>query len=861
MMRHAGRRALLRRPAARGSLLAGWLVTLALGGSASVQAAPPPPSTEAAQAPAPVEVLGKTVARGGQPVVAIARSGGELFASVCRGRCSWSERTPLDIPAEVASQLSSDQVNTIELGQGRRALHAEVTVEGRSWHAVVAAPVKEGAPIVAFAGEVGWSSGEFGERTGQTVRLLDVEAGTSRRAAAEKNVVVGQLDEQVQLCGRETLLDPKLLHAPSMRLRRIKFQRLEQTERDTAPRLVASANAETQWQPLLKAQVASSAIGSPAALTDGDPASYWSEKRGGDGSGEFVVFRAPRDVPLVGFNFRVRPTQAPPKGGVAPRTAWIALDQALYHVTFPADAWTAEDSVFSVQLPEPVTSSCVALVLDTAEVEVSEPESAAKATAPKPSRDIDVTLAEFGAFTSVSEKDLRAAVHALGKDDAEAEPAEQLLLAFGPAAAQAVSHEFKSLSDAARMRALTVLDSLPCENTAVTFVRALATTVEAKKHAYQSLLHCGKAALPALDDGLRAARGEPLELVGALMLSISPAHTVERAAAALSKSPASKRRRLREMIQVASKEDAGAAALAAQFANTDLDEKVAIDLLRAASIRLPQFQPAAGALVTKLLAGKPTFRTRYLLLGPLAALAPSDPNAAKLLAQSIRSDARATLRATAARVAPAATPELVEALLAAASDRHVRVRRAAVETLGEQRVARAAGPVMERVANDRWPMVRAAAVRALRELPPSERAFAVLVDASDDDSAEVRRPALLSLGLMGAQAHLDAVRDGFEDEDPHVQAAAVAALAQLCDTSMTDTLTKQAQKLSSLTVSERDAIVGRASIAALGRLSPPDLGKRLAPLRDARVPVMNRAAADAALEHPDPCRPKQTQSK
>src|SRR5690606_739955 len=94
--------------------------------------------------------------------------------------------------------------------------------------------------------------------------------------------------------------------------------------------------------------------------------SYWSEKRGGDGSGEFVVFRAPRAVPMVGFNFRVRPTQSPPATGVAPSTAWIALDQGLYHVTLPPDAWNSESGVFSVRLPAPVESSCVALVLDSA---------------------------------------------------------------------------------------------------------------------------------------------------------------------------------------------------------------------------------------------------------------------------------------------------------------------------------------------------------------------------------------------------------------------------------------------------------------------------------------------------------------
>jgi HEAT repeat protein len=476
--------------------------------------------------------------------------------------------------------------------------------------------------------------------------------------------------------------------------------------------------------------------------------------------------------------------------------------------------------------------------------------------------DVDVTLAEFGAATTIKEADLRAAAKRLGAAEAKAEAAEQLLLAFGSSGAKAIAQEFKVLSESARMRALSVLDSFECEDSAMTFVRALATGEEAREHAADSLLRCDAAAVPALERGLRAARGQPLEAIGALLSEISPARAVEQSAMLIAKAPVSKRRRLREVIRSATKHEQGSAALLARLNDTNLDDKTAIDLLRAAGPRLAEYQPVAGKLVQRLLAERPSFRTRYLLLEPLSALAPVDANAAAELAKRIRSDEEFTVRAAAAEVAPVArAPALAQPLMEAVADRHVRVRRAAVKTLGKAGVAKALGPILERAKDDRWPMVRAAAVRAVRELPASERVFDVLVDASDDDSADVRRPALLSLGLMGAHSRVEVVRDGFEDEDPYVAAAAAASLAQLCDQQMVEEMTKRAHKLASLTSSEQDGIVGRASVAALGRLNPPDLAQRLAPLRDPRIPLMNRAAAEAALEHPDPCQSRTNQSK
>jgi hypothetical protein len=62
-----------------------------------------------------------------------------------------------------------------------------------------------------------------------------------------------------------------------------------------------------------------------------------------------------------------------------------------------------------------------------------------------------------------------------------------------------------------------------------------------------------------------------------------------------------------------------------------------------------------------------------------------------------------------------------------------------------------------------------------------------------------------------------------------VRAAAAAALADLCDESQLDALTRAAQSLLADRPAPDDVIVGGAALAALGRIAPADLEGRLAP--------------------------------
>src|SRR5262249_4424541 len=142
---------------------------------------------------------------------------------------------------------------------------------------------------------------------------------------------------------------------------------------------------------VLQGASASSGIGVPAALTDGDLETTWSEKRGGEGNGEFVQFNAPEQVAISSVSFVARPPTKDIPKGAAPRKIWLATPDALFAVTFADDPWSRPGSSYEVKLPAPVKTRCLAVVLDEAYVKPKQ-------------TDVDVTLAEVTAHTEFDGK-------------------------------------------------------------------------------------------------------------------------------------------------------------------------------------------------------------------------------------------------------------------------------------------------------------------------------------------------------------------------------------------------------------------------------------------------------------------------
>jgi HEAT repeat protein len=313
--------------------------------------------------------------------------------------------------------------------------------------------------------------------------------------------------------------------------------------------------------------------------------------------------------------------------------------------------------------------------------------------------------------------------------------------------------------------------------------------------------------------------------------------------------PAKHRRRLLRiaMARAASDESAAPAIRKALLAS-ELDSRARLDLLRALGASAVTYLPEAGESFATL-AKHRDFRTRYLLLRPAAALARRDGAARAYLARALLTDRNQHIRAGAAQAARdlgLMKSELSRAL----ADSAVRVRKAAVEGLGEQRVDAAGTALVERLVSDPWPMVRGAAAEALGKLGKSSGFDAALGRALSDEAPSVKSATLLAIGQRKVIGLVGDVRSVLEnsDEVPAVRRAAAATAARLCDREAVDVLTELALKRNDPMQDPGQRSLSLAALAALAELGPADLRERLAPLMSPESAAGARETALAALQ-------------
>lgn len=295
----------------------------------------------------PAVAVGQVKATKDQARLEVRRVGATLQAVACPRACDWGAATSWSLEAPFGDAPAV--FTALEIGEGRRAAHIVVNAADRRFELVLAAPLHATGkaapppnataptapvttPFVAFAGETGLTVGEEPDRTGALVEVLP----TSNQNV---NVVVGNVQEDVALCGRKALLSPRLLHPQTLSLKAIKLQRLPSAERDAATKLGVAPLANQVATNVFTPLVASSAKGSPAALVDNDPQTVWTENRGGSGGGEFVVFRAPDSIGITGLTFTA-PGRPKPEFR-APTAFWVATTDKVYRIELPAADLTA----------------------------------------------------------------------------------------------------------------------------------------------------------------------------------------------------------------------------------------------------------------------------------------------------------------------------------------------------------------------------------------------------------------------------------------------------------------------------------------------------------------------------------------
>lgn len=731
----------------------------------------------------------------------------------------------LDLPPQALAAASGGTLQVVELAPGRRLAHVRIPLAEGAWEALLTAGVGSPGPLVLFAGLTGALEGEEGQRRGALLWLRENEKGS--------RVLLGRVREDVQLCGRSTLLDPRLLDRDLI-FRPARVQQLPLEERRSARVLeaVRAPGGPSRGGNGLRAVVASSAVGNPQALTDGRDDTTWAEARGGEGRGEFVLFRPLAE--LVSLEILVRPEGDAPASGAAPRSLWLVTRDSAYRIDWAEDAWQAPGVWYTVRLPEPLAGDCAALVLERAYGEAS---------------DAQLTLAEVRGVSELALLDPVELVGRLSTPGEAGAAAAAALMQAGKPGVEAVVGAFGALDAVGRRRALEILDSAACESTAKVYVELLDDAdARQRRRAERHLRRCAAGAGVELRRAFEQASAEQGVRLARALAHIDPALAVELLGPRLAVSAREHRAGYRDALSRAARHPEAAPGLRRLLALDGLGLAADIELLRALGPGALALQPEASLAFGRAAAAARSFEQRFLLLPAAGRLAPGDARALAFLERAL-GDPDPHLRMAAARWAPD-LPALRGRLIAATRDEAVRVREASALRLGELAAAAAAPALVERLREDAWPLVRAAAARSLATVPPAPAVNAALAEALRDESARVRRLSLRALGERGARSELGPIEERFRDpgEEPEVRAAAARALGELCDLDMLDELTSAALKLLSERPSPADVTVGNAALAALERLAPSDLERRLAPLAAKGHPRVEISLQHASAE-------------
>jgi HEAT repeat protein len=671
------------------------------------------------------------------------------------------------------------------------------------------------------------------------------------------------LHEDLTLCHREALLSPQMLDPRSLELKPAKVQRLTAVERERAPELIAQPIVEaaaTDAQPtqpsneaslskkpallgkesrLLRAVGASSAVGWPSALTDGDPDTTWAENRGGAGRGEFIVMRALSDVPISAFDLLVRPPHKNFQNGVGPEVFWLITTHDVFKVRFTNDPWKTPGIHYRIGLTHPVVTDCVALVTDTAYSESPKAE---------------VTFAELSARTEFEAASIDNLMGALAGGGARAESAGSVLSGLGEPAFTAINAKFDSLDEGGKRVALDVVDHASCELSTPVYVKAVLGNIEEqRKHALERIRRCGEKAKPTLLLAISTAEGKQLTRLVEALSEVSPSATITTIVARLGKRPR-ETRVLREVLARAVQSQSADETIREVLARSDLPLDTTIDFLRALGSRETDFAPAASSWIIKAAQASSDWQHRYRLIDAAEPVASISPEVRNWLATVMTRDENPYVRKEAANVVKA--PDLFrQELLAALRDAEVRVREAAAQSLTTRAGAFARDALFERLRDDEWPLVRLAAADALSAQAPDAEIDRQLAKAVADSAPTVRSHAIDALGHRQAFTQAPQILERFEsrDEPTGVRLSAARALGWLCHQKAIPALTNRALTLKDPALDSEQRSLAGVSLAALSRIHPSNLQDLLSPLFNKDVNPSVRRAAQSAINSNERC--------
>ncbi|MFO0547560.1 MAG: HEAT repeat domain-containing protein [Polyangiaceae bacterium] len=782
----------------------------------------------------------------GQRGLSILFEGDAISVRACEAECDAHGATLLRPPESARGLVSTGKVDTLRLAGGRRAALVRLRSDGdadREYDVLLVAPdAKSDAPRVLFSG---WVTANGAEGRGDRSTKLELRV--------DGEVTDVRLTTRASLCGADVTTQLRALDPKKLVLTDTPAPDPIGGSRVSAREVTASLDpSPTRRHRVLRARVASS--GRPAAVTDGDPATSWTEDDTGVPAHPFVTLDAAADVSVEGLDLTfAAPTTV--AGARAPKKVTLVTDAGSFVVTLPEDAVAKGGATFAVKLPSPIVTRCVGVVVDEV---FSSKDSAEPA----------VYLSEVAARTALDNESLAELAKGLAGESADplVKVRESILIAERDAGARAAIAAYAGLDGPGRDRARRVIDPASCELKLALYVPLLIDPDhDESDRARDRIRRCGKDAAAPLLAAFGAATDPAARQTFAEEAAIlAPRETIPKLVAGLSAATSAPERRLyRRALAKGMVRGAGTTAMNAFLSSSDaqaLSLTARIDVLRALGASIGDVESAAP-LFAKSAADATEFRDRYLLLGPAGELAKKGDSDAIHFVEAAISDENHRLRARAAEVS-AGVDALRPRLLVAIDDERVRVREAALGALvstGAAPDAALANKLVDRLAKDPWTFVRRAAASALAVAPADPAIDARIAEAMElEPMPAVRADILAALGARHAttQATHIAARAFDAKEDPTVRLAAIDALGLVCAKDSIDALTALV-KQASTPVFESDRKLGGAAIGALGRIRPADLKARLAPVLDEHAPSDMRDIARRSLDEsaaPSTCR-------
>ena len=751
---------------------------------------------------------------------------------------------------ECQTSFEDAQLILHKLGGGRTAVHLKIPftrTDKFSEYVFVRDRLNSSLKIV-WNEETGLV-GDLGERVSPMVRFQDLSGD------GQLEIVAGTISEAVSLCGtREPpLLFRRVYDWKKGRFRSVLARRTGLGKPQEVVGIYLPQSAQTK--PLVDQTVplsVSRSIGDrgdpiflapPRALVDGDPSTAWMPAPR-NGAGEFATLGTLAHLyGITRVGVRSLPAVKRPRKYDRPRSLFLKTEEGVYRLVFPSDPLGSPDKMVWFELPSPLHSRCLSLIVESSYA---------------PSADSPLALAEIALIT---EADGPGGLLQLAEDLNDPKRRRQasgLLERAGSASVEAIRSVWKKLDLRGKQRAVSVVVGAdPGAGVDILCEAVLLNEPELSQTALRGLKRAGDQAVPLLEKSLVSQSYGEFENVVQVLASLGTKRALDALAGQGGKGGRHRRMLLRKhlgQMGLAREENARRLFSLVREASGNGDREIVLDLARALALH-PAWSGKLAPILDAMYAPSLSFADRYRLLELYGVLG-CRGNRQHLLSSARDPDHH--LRAVAIEGLGRCVKDRESALAIAGQglrDPEVEVRLAALRTVGRLGASDSYRPVIEALAtSDPWPDVRARSTRLAGDLP-HKAILRILATTKNDASPLVRVATLKSVqGIRGEEANR--IIEGFlarGEEESRIRVLAAGVAAKRCQKSAIPVLFEALKRGAEPLAESEDVDVAVAAARALGVIGGSLAQKYLTQAKRRSNPATDRAIERALSSRSNYC--------